>query len=65
MQGALEALGLEEERRKKREEEERELMAMAMEEKERRAAHGTVHVEEKVGPRDGGGGWSPKKERWD
>ena len=60
MQGALEALGLEEERR---EEEERELVAMAMEDKERRGAHGTVHVEEKVGPRDGGGGWSPKKER--
>ena len=61
MQGALEALGLEEERRKRREEEERELVAM--EDKERRAAHGTVHVEEKVEPRDGGGGWSPKKER--
>ena len=60
----MEALGLEEERRKKWEEE-RELVAMAMEEKKRRAAHGTVHVEEKVGPRDGGGGWSPKKERWD
>ena len=63
MQGALEALGLEEERRKKREEEEREMVAMAMEEKERRAAHGTVHVEEKVGRRDSGKGWSPKKER--
>ena len=62
MQGALEALGLEEERRKKREEE-REMVSMAMEDKERRAAHGTVHVEEKVEPRDGGGGWSPKKER--
>ena len=60
MQGALEALGLEEERRKKREEE-REMVAM--EEKERRAAHGTVHVEEKVGRRDSGKGWSPKKER--
>ena len=52
MQGALEALGLEEERE-----------LVAMEEKERRAAHGTVHVEEKVGRRDSGKGWSPKKER--
>ena len=60
MQGALEALGLEEERRKRREEEREQV---AMEDKERRAAHGTVPVEEKVEPRDGGGGWSPKKER--